>query len=70
MTSSITVSVNDHDVVLAVDATVRTALDHLGTDGRGSAVARNAEVVPRSAWATTRLADGDRVEVLTVAQGG
>lgn len=70
MSSSITVSVNDHDVVLAVDATVRSAIDHLGVDGRGTAVAHNAEVVPRSEWATTRLAHGDRLEVLTVAQGG
>ena len=41
-----------------------------GDTGRGVAVAVNGEVVPRAAWATARLADGDRVEVLTAAQGG
>lgn len=37
---------------------------------RGVAVARNEEVVPRSQWATTVVADGDRFEILTAAQGG
>lgn len=37
---------------------------------RGVAVAVAAEVVPRAAWATTVLADGDEVEVLVAVQGG
>jgi sulfur carrier protein len=37
---------------------------------KGVAVAVNGEVVPRSAWEDTVLADGDRVEILTAAQGG
>jgi sulfur carrier protein len=37
---------------------------------RGIAVALNGEVVPRSAWEVTGLRPGDRVEVLTAAQGG
>jgi sulfur carrier protein len=37
---------------------------------RGVAVAVNGEVVPRSRWAAVLLCDGDRVEVLTAAQGG
>jgi sulfur carrier protein len=37
---------------------------------RGVAVAVNGEVVPRSAWPGAPLRDGDRVEVLTAAQGG
>jgi sulfur carrier protein len=41
-----------------------------GTSARGVAVAVNGEVVPRSAWETTGLHPGDRVEVLTAAQGG
>jgi sulfur carrier protein len=36
----------------------------------GIAVAVNGEVVPRSSWQETRLADGDRVEVVTAVQGG
>ena len=37
---------------------------------RGVAVARNEEVVPRSQWASTVAAEGDRFEILTAAQGG
>jgi sulfur carrier protein len=36
----------------------------------GIAVARNGEVVPRSAWPSTSLSDGDRVEIVTAAAGG
>jgi sulfur carrier protein len=42
------------------------------TDGQklGVAVAHNSEVVPRSQWFTTALADGDEVELVTAVQGG
>jgi sulfur carrier protein len=33
-------------------------------------VALNGEVVPRSAWSTTGLDAGDRLEVLGASQGG
>jgi sulfur carrier protein len=36
----------------------------------GVAAALNGDVVRRSAWDTTRLADGDQVEVVTAVQGG
>ncbi len=39
-------------------------------DGRGLAVAVDAEVVPRSAWERRQLADGERVEILAAIQGG
>jgi sulfur carrier protein len=39
-------------------------------DGRGLAVAVDAEIVPRSAWPETRLEEGQRVEVLAAMQGG
>jgi sulfur carrier protein len=41
-----------------------------GGPARGIAVAVNGEVVPRASWAGTMLRDGDRIEVLTAAQGG
>ncbi|MHC6593289.1 sulfur carrier protein ThiS [Arthrobacter sp. C152] len=42
------------------------------TDGRklGVAVAHNAQVVPRSQWFATALADGDEIELVTAVQGG
>lgn len=36
----------------------------------GVAAALNDQVVPRGAWATTTLHDGDRVEIVTAVQGG
>jgi sulfur carrier protein len=53
-------------------ADVRGLVGVLGLDpaGRGLAVARNGEVVPRSAWATTRLEPDDRIEIVGAVQGG
>jgi sulfur carrier protein len=51
--------------------TVDELLDALGVEvRRGMAVAVDAEVVPRSEWSTTRIADGARVEIVTAVQGG
>jgi sulfur carrier protein len=42
----------------------------LGLDPRKVAVERNLEIVPRSAYARTRLADGDRIEIVHFIGGG
>jgi|tagenome__1003787_1003787.scaffolds.fasta_scaffold20270211_2 sulfur carrier protein len=49
---------------------VAALVERLTEARRGVAVAVNGTVVPRSTWATSELADGDAVEVLTAAQGG
>lgn len=49
---------------------VAALVDDLASGTRGTAVAVNQEVVPRSAWASTRLQPGDVVELLRAAQGG
>ena len=51
-------------------ATTAEAVRVLTQAGSGVAVAVNGEVVTRSAWDSTVLADGDEVEVLTAVQGG
>jgi thiamine biosynthesis protein ThiS len=33
-------------------------------------VACNGDVVPKSSWDHTRVADGDRIEIVTAAAGG
>ncbi|MFE6647631.1 sulfur carrier protein ThiS [Nocardioides sp. NPDC057772] len=40
------------------------------TERAGSAIAVNGEVVPRAEHATTRLEDGDVIEIVTAVQGG
>lgn len=42
----------------------------LGLDARKVAVERNLEIVPRSAYAKTALADGDRIEIVHFIGGG
>lgn len=42
----------------------------LGLDPRKVAVERNLEIVPRSAYGRTPLADGDRIEIVQFVGGG
>jgi sulfur carrier protein len=51
-------------------ATVADVVRAVTGQERGLAVAVNGEVVPRDGWPATVLSDGDRVEVLSAAQGG
>ncbi|MFE9200663.1 MULTISPECIES: sulfur carrier protein ThiS [unclassified Micromonospora] len=51
-------------------ATVADVVREVTGQRRGLAVAVNGEVVPRGGWSATVLRDGDRVEVLSAAQGG
>lgn len=51
-------------------ATVADVVALVATSARGVAVAVDREVVPRSAWTTTVVPDGARVEVVTAAAGG
>jgi sulfur carrier protein len=60
------VTLNGTVVAVPDSATVA----ELAGDARGRAVAVNGAVVPRDRHETTRLADGDRVEIVTAVQGG
>jgi sulfur carrier protein len=62
--------INGEPSDVAPGATLSELVAHLGAPDRGVAVAVDAEVVPRGAWATFAVADGARVEVLTAVQGG
>lgn len=42
----------------------------LGLDVRKVAVERNLEIVPRSAYAATPVAEGDRIEIVHFIGGG
>jgi sulfur carrier protein len=64
------VYVNGEPRDLSAGVTVAEVVAGLATSPTGVAVAVNDEVVPRTAWARTRLRDDDRVEVLTAVQGG
>jgi sulfur carrier protein len=49
---------------------VAALLDHFDCRGKKVAVERNGEIVPRSAHASTLLADGDRLEIVVAVGGG
>lgn len=51
-------------------ASVTDLVAALGLDGRKVAVERNLEIVPRSAYGRTALADGDRIEIVHFIGGG
>jgi sulfur carrier protein len=49
---------------------VRELLQALDMAGKKVAVERNGEIVPKSAHASTLLADGDRLEIVVAVGGG
>ena len=63
-------TVNGAPTELADGTTVARLVEELAHDRRRVAVARNGEVVPRSAWPSTPLTAGDAVEVLSAVAGG
>lgn len=64
------VVVNGEARVMPEAGTVADLATVLRAGPRGVAVAVNGEVIVRSAWSTTTIRDGDRVEVLGAMQGG
>ena len=50
--------------------TIADLVTSLGLDARKVAVERNLEIAPRSTYADTPLADGDRIEIVTFIGGG
>lgn len=64
------VEVNGEARELPDDATVRALLEALGLGDALVAVERNEQVVPRASHGDTRLADGDRLEVVHFVGGG
>ena len=77
---NITLNGNQHAVgagasvtTLVSNVTGRTlAANGQAADGQrlGVAVARNSEVVPRSQWNSTALAEGDEIDLVSAVQGG
>ena len=64
------VTVNGAARTFAGLVTVADVVAAVVADLRGVAVAVNGELVPRSTWPDAGVADGDRIELLTAAQGG
>lgn len=66
----IQVTVNGAAHRFAQPVEVAALLSSLNLTGKKVAVERNGEIVPKSAHASTVLADGDRLEIVVAVGGG
>ena len=76
------ITLNGKPRAVRAEATVTTLVSQVtgrelasnghAADGQrlGMAIARNSELVPRSQWHSTALAEGDDIELVTAIQGG
>jgi thiamine biosynthesis protein ThiS len=67
---NLTLVLNGERRVMEAVRTVAELVAALGLDARKVAVERNLEIVPRSAYGRTALADGDQVEIVHFIGGG
>ncbi len=63
-------TVNGEDRVFEALTDVAGLVAALGLNPRKVAVERNLAIVPRSAYGSTPLADGDRIEIVHFIGGG
>jgi sulfur carrier protein len=64
------VTINGTARELAAAASLGDAVRLVTASASGVAAAVNGEVVRRACWDTTRVSEGDLVEVITAVQGG
>jgi sulfur carrier protein len=70
MSESIDVVINGEARSVAQGTTVAALIGELGLGDRRIAVERNHQVVPRAEHASTVLAPGDKLELVTFVGGG
>ncbi len=70
MQTRVTVTLNGESRALDTPANVAGLIELLGLDTRKVAVERNMEIVPRSTYAETWLAEGDELEIVHFIGGG
>ncbi len=70
MNVTITAIINGQERQIKASASVLSLLDELGIEPRKIAIEHNLEIVPKSAYETTLLMDGDRIEIVQFVGGG
>ncbi len=70
MEAQIQITVNGEPRQEPAPVTLAELLERIGLDTRKVAVERNLEIVPRSTYAATQLAAGDRLEIVHFIGGG
>ena len=66
----ISITVNGKERQVDEGTTVEDLLTMLEVKRSRLAVERNREIVPRTSYAETKLADGDKIEIVTLVGGG
>lgn len=66
----IRLTINGAERRFAPPVTVSALVGEMGIAGQRIAIERNGEIVPRSRYGETMLADGDRLEVVVAVGGG
>jgi len=66
----ITLSVNGSERSIPPGTNVARLLESLELAGKRVAVERNGEIVPRSQYGDTPLAEGDQLEIVVAVGGG
>ncbi|MDO9010264.1 MAG: sulfur carrier protein ThiS [Gallionella sp.] len=66
----ITVHINGAARQLSDACSVASLIAELGYTGKRIATERNGDIVPRSRYAETALAEGDRLEIVVAVGGG
>ena len=62
--------INGNDQSVDGPITLGALIEKLGMKADRVAVELNLDIVPRSRWVETRLADGDRLEIVHFVGGG
>jgi len=70
MSETIGITVNGETRETAAGANIVQLLEALGIHAGRVAIERNFEILPRAAWNDTRVAAGDRYEIVQFVGGG
>lgn len=70
MPTTVELQINGQPQTLKVGTTLADWLAQVQLSGKRVACELNQELVPRSAWSTTVLQAGDRLEIVTAIGGG
>lgn len=68
--ASITVQVNGQSQQCSAETTLPAFLVEMGLNPRLVAVEYNGEILHRQFWEETVMAEGDRLEIVTIVGGG
>ncbi len=70
MTNAFNILVNGENRETPAGTTVLTLLDQLGLPAGRVAIEYNLQILPKTKWEATKVAPGDRLEIVQFVGGG